>query len=48
MYLGEREIGTEGKLLLLAREDKKLQGIGLLSREPVSAIYCLLPMKFFI
>ncbi|XP_051882320.1 proteasomal ATPase-associated factor 1-like isoform X2 [Pristis pectinata] len=30
----EREIGTEGKLLLLAREDRKLQSIGLLSREP--------------
>uniref|UniRef100_UPI00398F600F proteasomal ATPase-associated factor 1-like isoform X2 n=1 Tax=Pristiophorus japonicus TaxID=55135 RepID=UPI00398F600F len=31
----EREIGTEGKLLLLAREDKKLQSIGLLSRQPI-------------
>lgn len=32
---GEREIGTEGKILLLAREDKKLQGVGLQSRQPV-------------
>nr|XP_032637017.1 proteasomal ATPase-associated factor 1 isoform X1 [Chelonoidis abingdonii] len=31
----EREIGTEGKILLLAREDKKLQGVGLQSRQPV-------------
>ncbi|KAF7237899.1 Proteasomal ATPase-associated factor 1 [Varanus komodoensis] len=31
----EREVGTEGKLLLLAREDKKLQGVGLQSRQPV-------------
>lgn len=32
---GEREIGTEGKILLLAREDKKLQGVGLQSRQLV-------------
>ncbi|XP_054370026.1 proteasomal ATPase-associated factor 1 isoform X2 [Molothrus ater] len=32
---GEREVGTEGKILLLAREDKKLQGVGLQSRQPV-------------
>ncbi|XP_054509816.2 proteasomal ATPase-associated factor 1 isoform X2 [Agelaius phoeniceus] len=32
---GEREVGTEGKVLLLAREDKKLQGVGLQSRQPV-------------
>ncbi|NXJ72763.1 PAAF1 factor, partial [Rostratula benghalensis] len=31
----EREVGTEGKILLLAREDKKLQGVGLQSRQPV-------------
>uniref|UniRef100_A0A8C5JJP5 Proteasomal ATPase-associated factor 1 n=1 Tax=Junco hyemalis TaxID=40217 RepID=A0A8C5JJP5_JUNHY len=31
----EREVGTEGKMLLLAREDKKLQGVGLQSRQPV-------------
>ncbi|KAM4701336.1 proteasomal ATPase-associated factor 1 [Discoglossus pictus] len=31
----DREIGTEGKLLLLAREDGKLQGVGLHSRVPV-------------
>ncbi|XP_025065166.1 proteasomal ATPase-associated factor 1 isoform X2 [Alligator sinensis] len=31
----EREIGTEDKILLLAREDKKLQGVGLQSRQPV-------------
>ncbi|XP_044524055.1 proteasomal ATPase-associated factor 1 [Gracilinanus agilis] len=31
----EREIGTEGKMLLLAREDKKLQCVGLRSRQPV-------------
>ncbi|XP_070569091.1 proteasomal ATPase-associated factor 1-like isoform X2 [Ptychodera flava] len=31
----EREIGTEGKLLLLAREDGVLQGIGLHSRQSV-------------
>ncbi|XP_077197315.1 proteasomal ATPase-associated factor 1 isoform X1 [Paroedura picta] len=30
----EREVGTEGKLLLLAREDKKFQGVGLHSRQP--------------
>nr|XP_033804676.1 proteasomal ATPase-associated factor 1 isoform X1 [Geotrypetes seraphini] len=30
-----REIGTKGKLLLLAREDKKLQGVSLHSRQPV-------------
>ncbi|XP_029457974.1 proteasomal ATPase-associated factor 1 isoform X2 [Rhinatrema bivittatum] len=30
-----REIGTEGKMLLLAREDKKLQGVSLRSRQPV-------------
>ncbi|MEE6522797.1 hypothetical protein FKM82_021406 [Ascaphus truei] len=32
---GDRETGTEGKLLLLAREDKKLQGVCLHSRTPV-------------
>ncbi|KAG5837270.1 hypothetical protein ANANG_G00237510 [Anguilla anguilla] len=32
---GEREVGTEDKLLLLAREDQKLQGVGLQSRTPV-------------
>lgn len=31
----EREIGTEGKLLLLAREDGKLQGVSLQSRQQV-------------
>ncbi|NXW34207.1 PAAF1 factor, partial [Phaetusa simplex] len=31
----EREVGTEGKILLLAREDKKLQGVGLQSRQSV-------------
>ncbi|XP_053312631.1 proteasomal ATPase-associated factor 1 isoform X2 [Spea bombifrons] len=31
----DREIGTEQKLLLLAREDKKLQGVALHSRAPV-------------
>ncbi|XP_072257364.1 proteasomal ATPase-associated factor 1 isoform X2 [Pyxicephalus adspersus] len=31
----DREIGTEGKLLLLAREDKKLEGVGLHSRQSV-------------
>uniref|UniRef100_A0A8D0HNU9 Proteasomal ATPase-associated factor 1 n=1 Tax=Sphenodon punctatus TaxID=8508 RepID=A0A8D0HNU9_SPHPU len=31
----DREIGTEGKLLLVAREDRKLQGVGLQSRQPV-------------
>ncbi|XP_077976991.1 proteasomal ATPase-associated factor 1-like [Glandiceps talaboti] len=31
----EREIGTEGKLLLVAREDNILQGIGLHSRESI-------------
>ncbi|NXN95327.1 PAAF1 factor, partial [Rhinopomastus cyanomelas] len=31
----EREVGTEGKMLLLAQEDKKLQGVGLQSRQPV-------------
>ncbi|KAM6292696.1 proteasomal ATPase-associated factor 1-like [Porphyrio hochstetteri] len=31
----EREVGTEGKILLLAREDKKLQGVGLQSRQLV-------------
>ncbi|NXM27330.1 PAAF1 factor, partial [Oxyruncus cristatus] len=31
----EREIGTEGKILLVAREDKKLQGVGLQSRQPL-------------
>ncbi|NWW30920.1 PAAF1 factor, partial [Panurus biarmicus] len=31
----EREVRTEGKILLLAREDKKLQGVGLQSRQPV-------------
>ncbi|MBN3309538.1 PAAF1 factor, partial [Amia calva] len=33
----DREIGTQDKLLLLAREDKKLQGIGLQSRQPIFA-----------
>ncbi|KAL7983123.1 hypothetical protein Chor_010465 [Crotalus horridus] len=37
----EREVGTEGKLLLLAREDKKLQGVGLQSRQPDGTIYQL-------
>ncbi|XP_012501025.1 PREDICTED: proteasomal ATPase-associated factor 1 [Propithecus coquereli] len=32
---GEREVGTEAKMLLLAREDKKLQCLGLQSRQPV-------------
>ncbi|KAM8976862.1 proteasomal ATPase-associated factor 1 [Pelodytes ibericus] len=31
----DREVGTEGKLLLLAREDKKLQGVSVHSRTPV-------------
>ncbi|XP_077307337.1 proteasomal ATPase-associated factor 1 [Lithobates pipiens] len=31
----DREIGTEGKLLLLAREDKKLEGVSLNSRQSV-------------
>ncbi|XP_036392649.1 proteasomal ATPase-associated factor 1-like [Megalops cyprinoides] len=31
----DREIGTQDKLLLLAREDKKLQGVGLQSRTPI-------------
>ncbi|XP_040282438.1 proteasomal ATPase-associated factor 1 [Bufo bufo] len=31
----DREIGTEGKLLLLAREDKKLEGVSLQSRQSV-------------
>nr|XP_056714558.1 proteasomal ATPase-associated factor 1 [Euleptes europaea] len=31
----DREVGTEGKLLLLAREDKKFQGVGLQSRQPL-------------
>ncbi|KAJ7418528.1 hypothetical protein WISP_58477 [Willisornis vidua] len=31
----EREVGTEGKILLLAREDGKLQGVGLQSRQPL-------------
>uniref|UniRef100_A0A4X1UT91 Proteasomal ATPase-associated factor 1 n=1 Tax=Sus scrofa TaxID=9823 RepID=A0A4X1UT91_PIG len=31
----EREVGTESKMLLLAREDKKLQCVGLQSRQPV-------------
>uniref|UniRef100_A0A2K6MKD9 Proteasomal ATPase-associated factor 1 n=1 Tax=Rhinopithecus bieti TaxID=61621 RepID=A0A2K6MKD9_RHIBE len=31
----EREVGTEAKMLLLAREDKKLQCLGLQSRQPV-------------
>nr|XP_060461648.1 proteasomal ATPase-associated factor 1 isoform X4 [Panthera onca] len=31
----EREVGTESKMLLLAREDKKLQCFGLQSRQPV-------------
>lgn len=35
---GEREVGTEGKILLLAREDKKLQGVGLQSRQPVRSL----------
>ncbi|MGH0179331.1 UNVERIFIED_CONTAM: hypothetical protein FKN15_001715, partial [Acipenser sinensis] len=32
----DREVGTEDKLLLLAREDKKLQAVGLQSRQPDS------------
>lgn len=31
----EREVGTEAKMLLVAREDKKLQCLGLQSRQPV-------------
>ncbi|XP_033865864.3 proteasomal ATPase-associated factor 1-like isoform X1 [Acipenser ruthenus] len=31
----DREVGTEDKLLLLAREDKKLQAVGLQSRQPI-------------
>uniref|UniRef100_A0A8C5MIU4 Proteasomal ATPase-associated factor 1 n=1 Tax=Leptobrachium leishanense TaxID=445787 RepID=A0A8C5MIU4_9ANUR len=30
-----REVGSEGKLLLLAREDKKLQGVSVHSRTPI-------------
>ncbi|OXB54637.1 hypothetical protein ASZ78_002391, partial [Callipepla squamata] len=37
----EREIGTEGKILLLAREDKKLQGVGLQSRQPQDLDYVI-------
>ncbi|KAF6105322.1 proteasomal ATPase associated factor 1 [Phyllostomus discolor] len=32
---GEREVGTESKMLLLAQEDKKLQCLGLQSRQPI-------------
>ncbi|XP_056417112.1 proteasomal ATPase-associated factor 1 isoform X1 [Hyla sarda] len=31
----DREIGTEGKILLLAREDKRLEGVSVNSRQPV-------------
>ncbi|CAH2225749.1 proteasomal ATPase-associated factor 1 [Pelobates cultripes] len=31
----DREVGTGGKLLLLAREDKKLQGVSVQSRTPI-------------
>ncbi|XP_077870143.1 proteasomal ATPase-associated factor 1-like [Saccoglossus kowalevskii] len=34
----EREVGTEGKLLLLAREDGILQGVGLQSRQSIFEI----------
>nr|KAF6438545.1 proteasomal ATPase associated factor 1 [Molossus molossus] len=37
----EREVGTESKMLLLAREDKKLQCLGLQSRQPDGNIYQL-------
>lgn len=40
LFPGEREVGTEGKILLLAREDKKLQGVGLQSRQPVRIWGC--------
>ncbi|CAG7835716.1 unnamed protein product [Allacma fusca] len=33
--MSDREIGTSGKLLLLAREDGKVQGVGLGSRESI-------------
>ena len=36
VLIGEREVGTEGKLLLLATEDGELIGVGLQSRKMVS------------
>jgi hypothetical protein len=32
-FPGDRETGTAGKLLVIAREDKVLQGVGLHSRQ---------------
>jgi hypothetical protein len=34
-FPGDRETGTIGKLLVIAREDKTLQGVGLHSRQKV-------------
>uniref|UniRef100_H3A1S2 Proteasomal ATPase associated factor 1 n=1 Tax=Latimeria chalumnae TaxID=7897 RepID=H3A1S2_LATCH len=49
----DREVGTEGKLLLLAREDKKLQAVGLQSRQPVTIfvslhMFCTILNKFLL
>lgn len=38
-YAGEREVGTEAKMLLLAQEDKTLQCLGLQSRQQASGSY---------
>ncbi|RXM98029.1 39S ribosomal protein L48, mitochondrial [Acipenser ruthenus] len=42
----DREVGTEDKLLLLAREDKKLQAVGLQSRQPLSGLSSTLAPVF--
>lgn len=36
---GEREVGTEGKLLMLAVEDKTLRGVGVRSRKEIFTVH---------
>ena len=35
LFQGETENGTSGKLMVIAREDNKLQGVGLHTRQKV-------------
>ena len=46
-FLGDREVLTEGKLLLLACENKTLQGFGLHSRKKVSEARTAIWFVFF-
>lgn len=39
LFQGEREVGTEGKLLLLAKEDGFLDGVDVRNRKKVHNVF---------